>query len=109
MEDVVDGAVPLLASLVNRVLERNSGFFLTDAEEECLFDKRDVRLVKLVQTSYQHQDEQVDEDVRILPDFEEGLTGQLFEGFFEVVWREALLSLVLSTVSILATILVLRT
>lgn len=105
VEDVVNGAVPLLASLVNRVLERNSGFFLADAEEECLFDKRDVRLVELIQASHQHQDKQVDEDVRILSDLEEGLTGQLFECFFEVVRREALLALVLPATSILALIL----
>lgn len=105
VEDVVDGAVPLLASLVNRVLERNGGFFLADAEEERFFDKRDVRLVELIQASYQHQYKQVYEDVRILSDLEEGLTGQLLECFFEVVRREAFFALVLPSTSILALVL----
>lgn len=41
VEKVVDGAVPLLASQIYRVLELNRGLFLTDVEEKRPLDKAD--------------------------------------------------------------------
>ena len=108
VEYVVDWAIPLLASRVNRMLELNSGFFLADTQKEGLFDKGNVRLVKLIQSCHEHQDEQVDENVSVLSDLEEGLTGQFFEGFFKIVWSESLRAHFCPTSSILALLVIRR-
>ena len=85
MEEVIDWAIPLLAGLIDRCLELHRGFLLADIQEKSTLDEADRRLVQFFQTCDQHQDQQVNEDVSVLSDLEEGLTGELLEGFLEVV------------------------
>ena len=88
------------------MLELNSGFFLAYTQKEGLFDKGNVRLVELIESCDEHQDQQVDENVSVLSDLEEGLTGQLFKGLFEIVRGESLRSHFCPSSSILSLLVV---
>lgn len=79
MEQIVDGAVPLLACLVNRLLELHSGLLFAHVQEECALHEADRGLTELIKTCNEHQHKQVDEDVCILPDLQEGLRCKLLK------------------------------
>ena len=97
VEEVVDGPVPLLPGLVDRVLELNGGLLFAHVKEEGALHKADRLLVQLVETRHQHQNQQVDEDVRVLANLEERLARQLLEDLFKVFRVvSVLLALVLS-------------
>lgn len=85
MEEIVNRAIPLLASLHDNVPEVDSCLFLTDIEEHCLLDEFNRLDVKLFQVGHKHQDQQVYKDVRIPSQHDEGLHRQVFEVLFNLV------------------------
>ena len=101
MEQVVNGAIPLFAGLVDGVLELHRGFLLAHVQEQSVLNEADRLQVQLIESSHEHQYEQVDENVGVLPDFEEGLTRQFFEGLLVVIGSEAFLTFTLAALIVL--------
>ena len=85
VEEVVDRPVPLLSSLINRLLELHSGLLFTDSQEQGLLHELDSLLVKLFEISDEHQHQQVDKDISVLADLEESLTSKLLKSLFLIL------------------------